>query len=147
MFRKKSEKTKEREERQAKFERMLQAVKVETLPQVFVTKYIGYKPTKGLYGVEYTREAAESLISEVGSPEVQKNLPLMQLHISVRGIHLSEHKHNISNKTLPESGLLPITFISYGVQDMRYTKVFTFILVRELSSRSRSLECHAHLWF
>jgi len=31
------------------------------------------------------------------------------------------------------------------VQDTRYSRVFAFILVRELSSRGRSTECHAYL--
>jgi len=31
------------------------------------------------------------------------------------------------------------------VQDTRYSRIFAFILVRELSSRGRSTECHAYL--
>ena len=42
-------------------------------------------------------------------------------------------------------GVMPIDFISYGVQDIKYWRVFTCIVVRELSARSRTATCHAFL--
>ena len=38
------------------------------------------------------------------------------------------HKENTGR--LLEEGLIPVEFISYGVQDIKFTRVFSFILVK-----------------
>ena len=38
------------------------------------------------------------------------------------------HKENTGR--LLEEGLIPVEFISYGVQDIKLTRVFSFILVK-----------------
>lgn len=133
------------EQMEANLNKRLSEVKVETLPQLFVTKYLGFKTTRGLYGVKYTREPLEQLLAEVSEPDRKDQLPLMQLHVSIRGIHVSEHKSNTVKSVPIDSGLVPIEFISFGVQDINYSRIFTFIIVREMSSRARKLECHAYM--
>jgi hypothetical protein len=64
--------------------------------------------------------------------------------VSNKGIDVKEHKQN-RIKDGVTFGNIPIDFISYGVQDMKFWKVFTFIVVNELSSRTKKMECHAYL--
>ena len=40
---------------------------------------------------------------------------------------------------------MPIEFISYGVQDAKFTRVFTCIVVKEMSWKGKKMECHAYL--
>jgi len=69
----------------------------------------------------------------------------VRLDVSIGGIGVSVHPRSRSRRAVHDLGLLPLEFISYGVQDTRYSRIFAFILVRELSSRGRSTECHAYL--
>ncbi|KAK2143392.1 hypothetical protein LSH36_845g02110 [Paralvinella palmiformis] len=131
----------------SKFDRILVEVKVDSLPQVFVTKYLGYKPCHGLWGIKHTQRPVDELIAEVSSlnPEDGEDLPLVQLRVSLSGIHTREHSANTCKSRRIGKELIPIEFISYGVQDLRHTRVFSFILVREMSSKSRNLECHVYV--
>ena len=131
----------------SKFDRILMEVKVDSLPQVFVTKYLGYKPCHGLWGIKHTQGPVEQLIAEVSSmdPEDGEDLPLVQLRVSLSGIHVREHSANTCKSRRIAKELIPIEFISYGVQDIRHTRIFSFILVREMSSKSRDLECHVYV--
>ena len=38
--------------------------------------------------------------------------------------------HSENRGRLLEEGLIPVEFISYGVQDIKFTRVFSFILVK-----------------
>ena len=49
--------------------------------------------------------------------------------MSHRGVVLSSDKANTCPS--PDTGLYPIDTISYGVQDLVYTRVFAMIVVRE----------------
>lgn len=69
----------------------------------------------------------------------------MRLDVSTGGIGVAVHPRSRSRLAVHDLGLLPLEFISYAVQDTRYSRIFAFILVRELSSRGRSTECHAYL--
>ena len=55
-------------------------------------------------------------------------LPYLQLSVCQRGVLVSPHKTN----TCPtqDCGLYPIDTISYGVQDLVYTRVFAMIVVK-----------------
>lgn len=132
-------------EKLAKMDAMLKDIKVDKLPQVFVTKYMGYKATDGLWGIRSTRGPVEELIAEVRDLPEGEDLPLTQLRISTKGIDIREHSASKCASKKIQKELVPIEFISYGVQDIRYTRVFSFILVREMSSRSKKTECHAYV--
>ena len=146
LFRRKSSGGKKSDERTPQdLDAKLAAVTIDSLPQVFSAKYLGYKTTRGLYGIQYTREPLQKLVQEIQESDSKDKLPLTQLHVSIRGIHVAEHKSNTEKSMTIDAGLIPIEFVSYGVQDVHYTRIFTFIVVREMSSRSRKLECHAYL--
>lgn len=123
----------------------LDDVKVDKLPQGFVCKFIGAKPCEGLWGVRHTRRPVVQLIEELQQLTDGDDLPLVNVKISAEGVKATLHPHNRSNRPLSDSGLLPLQFISYAVQDPRLSRLFAFILVREMSSRKRKTECHVYL--
>jgi hypothetical protein len=87
----------------------------------------------------------DEMVVELKGMVAGADLPLIEIVISAAGIQASLHRRNVSRRTVPDTGLTPLEFISYAVQDTRYSRVAAFILVREMSSRSRSAECHAYL--
>lgn len=124
-----------------------QTIRVDKLPQIFVAKYLGKKEVKGLFGLHHVRKPVDELVKVVKDgllANEKVELPLTYVVISGRGIDIREHKSN-TVKDKVTYGLIPIDFISYGVQDLKYWKVFTFIVVNQLSSRARDTECHAYL--
>lgn len=122
-------------------------VKVDKLPVCFVAKYIGHKETKGVFGLEHVREPVDDLIAKVKDDLVSMDrveLPLCYLVFSSRGIDVREHPSNRMHDAV-QFGLHPIDFISYGVQDMKYWRVFTFIVVYELGYKKKRSECHVFI--
>lgn len=56
-------------------------------------------------------------------------LPYLRLEVSGKGVRLSAMPQNLNQNFEP--GLYPIESISYGVQDLVYTRVFAMIVVRD----------------
>ncbi|XP_052806125.1 uncharacterized protein LOC128235352 [Mya arenaria] len=122
-------------------------VKVDRLPVCFVAKYIGHRETKGVFGLEHVREPVDDLIAKVKDDLVSMDrveLPLCYLVFSPKGIDVREHPSNKVRDAV-HYGLHPIDFISYGVQDMKYWRVFTFIVVNEMGYNKKKTECHAFI--
>ncbi|KAH9524415.1 hypothetical protein Btru_054473 [Bulinus truncatus] len=122
-------------------------VVVDKLPQVFVAKYLGHRLVGGVCGLHHVRKPVDEMVADIKSrmneqPKIE--LPLVYVVVSANGLDVREHKSNKMPGVAP-LGLMPIDFISYGVQDIKYWRVFTCIVVRVLSSRSRSATCHAFL--
>jgi len=124
--------------------------KVDSLPQSFVAKYMGCKACRGLWGIQFTREPVDALVDDLrhldrATGDRRDDLPLVRVDVTAEGIAIAVHPRNRSCRPIPDVGLLPLEFISYAVQDTRYSRIFAFVLVRELSSRARATECHAFL--
>lgn len=122
-------------------------VKVDRLPACFVAKYLGKRDVKGLFGLQHVRKPVDAMIAKVKEDLLEMDrveLPLCYMVFSSKGIDIRPHKANKVAHGI-EMCLYPIDFISYGVQDMKYWKVFCFIVVNELSSRQKKMECHAFL--
>ncbi|VDI33923.1 uncharacterized protein LOC143064379 [Mytilus galloprovincialis] len=125
----------------------LSEIKIDRLPQLFVCKYLGKRDVKGVYGLHYVRKPVDELVGKVKKTLLANEtveLPLVYVVISNKGIDVKEHQGN-RIKDGVTFGNVPIDFISYGVQDMKFWKVFTFIVVSELSSRTKKMECHGYL--
>ena len=148
LFKMFSSKGKKDKSEAASLDKTLRQVTIDTLPQRFVTKYLGCKRCHGLWGIQNVRQPLEDLVEGLQGMPKGEDLPVMNIQVSNTGLHISEHKANKSKKVNLRAGAeghIPIEFISYGVQDIRYTRIFTFILVKEMSFRNRLTECHAYL--
>lgn len=116
-------------------------IKVETLPQYFVVKYLGCRRSSGLYGLKHIRGPVDEMIEAVGHMKKNEELTLAQLHVTKRGVHMSAHNDNKGPEIPTE--FIPIEFLSYGVQDYVHTRVFCLIIVRTMARHAKKMECHA----
>lgn len=118
-------------------------IKVESLPQLFVTKCLGKRECTGLWGLKHVRGPVDDLVNSVKKMKKGDDLPLAHMTISNKGIDIAEHPKN--KRTDLEPNHVPIEFISYGVQDAKFHRIFALIVVKEMSSKVKKTECHAYV--
>ncbi|KAF6023447.1 hypothetical protein EB796_018240 [Bugula neritina] len=97
------------------------------LPRGFVVKYMGVDRAK---------------VYSVNKMPVEGDLPLVNLDVYYEGLAMRPHSKNKIKCFRPVQ--IPIQFISYGLQDKEYSRIFCFIMVKEMSSQSKSMECHVY---
>ncbi|XP_026848813.1 uncharacterized protein LOC113566609 [Drosophila persimilis] len=105
-------------------------VNVEDLPITFKVKYIGSEVARGLWGIKYTRRPVDHMVGVAKNLPPNKVLPNCDLTVSVTGVQLEI----ISPKASINNWSHPIDTISYGVQDLVYTRVFAMIVVKDDAS-------------
>ncbi|BFZ22290.1 hypothetical protein BsWGS_25328 [Bradybaena similaris] len=133
--------------RKSDFTSQFTVVTVDRLPQVFVVKYLGHRDITGASGLHHVRKPVDEMVQQIRTKldaKEELNLPLLYVIISPKGLDLREHRSNKVKGTAP-LGLIPISFISYGVQDIKYWRVFTCIIIKAISWQTRSATCHAFL--
>ncbi|XP_029176208.1 uncharacterized protein LOC114944482 [Nylanderia fulva] len=111
------------------------------LPQVFQVKYLGSHDARGLWGIKHTRRPVDNMVSAAKALPTNTMLPLIKLVVSQEGVALLP----LDKRKLDASSRMhPIETISYGVQDLIYTRVFSMIVVRETENfrRISPFECH-----
>lgn len=101
-------------------------VTVKDLPITFKVKYLGSQYARGLWGIKHTRRPVDHLVSAAKALPANKILPYCNLEVSLDGVRME----TITSK---QSLLTNFTIdtISYGVQDLVYTRVFAMIVVKE----------------
>ncbi|CAN7982688.1 unnamed protein product [Ixodes hexagonus] len=129
-----------------------------TLPGCFIVKYLGVQDATGLWGLKHTRRAVDELVSAAKNAKLATLMPMVKLEVSDKGVALVELSavrgggggaHNrspSSGKPSSVSCVFPIESISYGVQDVSYSKVVAMIVVRESASallHEHPFRCHA----
>ncbi|CAL8109806.1 unnamed protein product [Orchesella dallaii] len=112
----------------------------------FVVKYLGFRTTSHLWGIKYTRNPVDEMVKQAKLQLTSDKQPLalLKLQVSSSGIHVSPMPQN-QNPSCP-TGRFPIEAISYGVQDIVYTRVFAMIVVNEnqkVTADSLPFRCHA----
>lgn len=112
------------------------------LPQVFQVKYLGSHDARGLWGIKHTRRPVDNMVSAAKALPTNTMLPLIKLVVSQQGVALLPLDKRKQDANL--SRMYPIETISYGVQDLVYTRVFSMIVVRETKNfrRISPFECH-----
>lgn len=113
-----------------------------TLPQSYIVKYMGNRPSKGYGGAKYIQSPVEEVVETVNQMTKGSDLPLVRLEVTVDGLNMTPHKRNKVKSF--ESVSIPIEYISYGSQDQNYPRIFCFIMVREMTARSKKLDCHVY---
>ena len=91
-------------------------------------KYLGKKDARGLWGIKHTRKPVDDMVGLARGLGPGAPLPYLQLSVSHRGVLVTPHKNNTCHTM--DCGLYPIDTISYGVQDLVYTRVFAMIIVK-----------------
>lgn len=117
------------------------ATKEDELPQSFKVKYLGQRDARGLWGIKNTRRPVDDLVNAAKNLKAGTVLPLVNLIVSKQGVSLAP----VQKKVEQLLKFYPIDTISYGVQDVVYTRVFAMIIVREVEDLKgqHPFECHA----
>lgn len=124
-----------------------------TLPGCFIVKYLGVQDATGLWGLKHTRRAVDELVTCAKNAKLATLMPMVKLEVSDKGVSLvelsavrvtSSNKPAVPAKSV--SCVFPIESISYGVQDVSYSKVVAMIVVKESPSalqQEHPFKCHA----
>lgn len=94
--------------------------------RVYQVKYLGKEVAKGLWGIKHTRRPVDTLVTVAKSLPPNKVLPSCNLTVSIDGVKLD----TLGVKSVTPFKVFGIDTISYGVQDLVYTRVFAMIIVR-----------------
>lgn len=101
-------------------------VNVEDLPLTFRVKYIGSEIANGIWGIKFTRRPVDILVG-VAKNQSAKVVPQCDLTVSTDGVSIEI----ITPKASVNNWSYPIDTVSYGVQDLVYTRVFAMIVVKD----------------
>ncbi|KAK9892974.1 hypothetical protein WA026_023031 [Henosepilachna vigintioctopunctata] len=103
-------------------------ITIKDLPISFIVKYLGWEPARGLWGMKNTRKPIDNLVLKAKNLSADKILPRVQLIVDKNGL---VHR-DISNKSSsPKTVVYGVNEISYGVQDIVYSRVFSVIIVTD----------------
>ncbi|CAG9861546.1 unnamed protein product [Phyllotreta striolata] len=119
-------------------------VTANDLPISFAIKYLGSQPAKGLWGMKHTRKPVDYLVSQAKNLSANVILPIVKFTVNINGVQFVE----ITNKKLAQSPptKFSVDTISYGVQDLIYTRVFSMIVVTDDNLKNGvPFECHSFL--
>lgn len=107
------------------FDYFFDATKSTTCKMVYC---LGMRPARGLWGIRHTRKPVDIMVQEARSLPSDTVLPMLKITISTKGINLDFMSFNKNAKQ--QNVFHSIDTISYGVQDMIYTRVFSMIIVK-----------------
>ncbi|CAG0897385.1 unnamed protein product [Darwinula stevensoni] len=113
------------------------------LPCKFTVKALGWRDAMGLWGIKHTRAPVDELVANAKKLKQGDSLPFVQLEVRSDGVHVSaQSKSRLVRDHL--DGFTPINLISYGVQDVSFTRVFAMIVVQEGNLKEvHPFRCHA----
>ncbi|XP_011503479.1 PREDICTED: uncharacterized protein LOC105366658 isoform X3 [Ceratosolen solmsi marchali] len=105
-------------------------------------KYLGSHDARGLWGIKHTRKPVDNMVASAKSLPIGTILPFVKLIINddeVGILPLDKYRITIHSR------IYPIESISYGVQDIVYTRIFSMIIVRETDDfrKMSPFECHS----
>lgn len=93
-------------------------------------KYLGSENATGLWGIKHTRRPVDHLVAIAKTLPANKTLPLCSLTVALDGVSL-ETTAIAAQADAARRWHYAIDSISYGVQDLVYTRVFSMIIVKE----------------
>lgn len=108
----------------------------------FQVKYLGSHDARGLWGIKHTRRPVDNMVAAAKALPTNTMLPLIKLVVSEEGVALLPIEKRKQDPNFVK--MYPIETISYGVQDLVYTRVFSMIVVRETDNfrRMSPFECY-----
>ncbi|XP_048523567.1 uncharacterized protein LOC125504909 [Dendroctonus ponderosae] len=116
-------------------------ITINDLPLTFMVKYLGHYPSKGLWGIKHTRKPVDNLVNQAKLLPAGKIMPMVSIEISADGFAFSEA---IGSGSKGATTKFSVDVISYGVQDLVYTRVFSMIIVADEDLKSDSpFLCHS----
>ncbi|XP_045538392.1 low density lipoprotein receptor adapter protein 1 [Papilio machaon] len=121
-------------------------VTVDDLPITFQVKYLGQSDARGLWGIKHTRKPVDLMVAAAKALPPGQILPMVKLMITVDGVHVETARLAGKRDEFEHMAVFfNIESISYGVQDLVYTRVFSMIVVKDNADLKglNPFECHA----
>lgn len=108
----------------------------------FLVKYLGCRNANGLWGIKHTKAPVHEMVTVAKNMKPGDNLPYVVMTITEEGVRVTSEPKDRKNVS---EMFHAIDTISYGVQDLVYTRVFSMIVVKELGDMKghHPFECHA----
>lgn len=95
-----------------------------------------------MWGIKHTRKPVDALVASAKNLGPDKILPFVKLQVTKNGLSFTPVGEKKGEKNAPIH--FPVDTISYGVQDLVYTRVFCMIIVRDEKLRDgMPFICHA----
>ncbi|KAK4885732.1 hypothetical protein RN001_002003 [Aquatica leii] len=115
---------------------------INDLPMSFHVKYLGHELARGLWGIKHTRRPVDNLVTSAKNLPQNEILPLVTIEVSKEGLKMRPLTKKKQDKE--QEIFFKVDTISYGVQDVIYTRVFCMIIVKEGDTKGIApFHCHA----
>uniref|UniRef100_A0A2S2P8H3 PID domain-containing protein n=1 Tax=Schizaphis graminum TaxID=13262 RepID=A0A2S2P8H3_SCHGA len=109
-------------------------IRYQRLPQSFSVRELGSSEARGLWGIKHTRKPVDLMVAKAKCSSTPLQ-PQVELRITEDGCEIIGDKFR---------KVFPIHTVSYGVQDLVYTRVFCMIVVKEqISTDRKPFDCVA----
>lgn len=122
------------------FDKIVKKLNFQLIHHVFL---VGNHPTKGIQGMKYTRPPVEYLVSQAQNMKSNEILPSIKFEVTPDGVN---YKFITEKKNPSKLVSFNASSISYCVQDVKYSRVFSMIIVAEDGRPDTTLfTCHSFL--
>lgn len=102
-----------------------------SLPQYFLVKYLGRTACRELWGTKAVRTPIDDMVRNARQLPSINELPTLEACVNTRGLTLT---HQQSSKQHHHHGLIPLNHISYAMHDLKYSKIASCIVLRQIKS-------------
>lgn len=126
-----------------------------SLPQYFLVKYLGRTPCTHLWGTKTVRTPIDEMVRNARQLPSINELPTLEACVNTRGLTLTHRQSPTRHKQQSQHhGLIPLDHISYAMHDVKYSKIATCIVLRQMKSNSSDeksanemfMECYTFLF-
>jgi hypothetical protein len=111
------------------------------LPQYFLVKYLGRTPCTELWGAKAVRTPIDDMVRSARQLSSMNEIPTLEACVNTLGLTLTHRHSPTRNKHYrnhsPERhhhGLIPLDNISYAMHDIKYSKVASCIVLRQVKT-------------
>jgi hypothetical protein len=131
------------------------------LPQYFLVKYLGRTSCNQLWGAKAVRTPIDDMVRSARQLSSMNEIPTLEVCVNTTGLTLT-HRHSPTRTKYhrnhsPERhqhGLIPLDNISYAMHDVKYSKIASCIVLRQIKTLTNDhksimetlTECYAFLF-
>ncbi|PAA94786.1 hypothetical protein BOX15_Mlig006550g1 [Macrostomum lignano] len=128
-------------------QRRLSQIKVDSLPAVFLVKYLGLASAAGLFGVDSIKRPVDELVKAAGKRRAKtgRPLPIAQLTVLQQGVSVRPHPQSEGGRV--DKAFHSIEGVSYAAADPTMRRIFCLVVLPEADQQQQQQqqkpECHA----
>lgn len=113
-----------------------------SLPQYFLVKYLGRTACRELWGTRAVRTPIDDMVRNARQLPSINELPTLEACVNTRGLTLTHRQSPTHSKQHHHHhhGLIPLNHISYAMHDLKYSKIASCIVLRQVKSLNNEIE-------